>query len=62
MCRACVLVRMDESEWFPCNVGLRQGCVMSPWLLNVHMDGVVTDVNARVLGKWLELLSVADLR
>ena len=31
---------------------------MSPWLFNVHMDGVVTDVNARVLGKGLELLSV----
>ena len=26
------------SEWFPVNVGLRQGCVMSPWLFNVYMD------------------------
>ena len=39
--RACVLVGNDVSEWFPVNVGLRQGCVMSPWLLNVYMDGVV---------------------
>ena len=31
---------------------------MSPWLLNVYMDGVVREVNARVLGKGLELLSV----
>ena len=31
----------DVSEWFPVNVGLRQFCVMSPWLFNVHMDGVV---------------------
>ena len=45
------------SEWFPVNVGLRQGCVMSPWLFNVHMDGVVQKLNVRVLGKWLELLS-----
>ena len=22
-------------------VGLRQGCVMSPWLFNMNMDGVV---------------------
>ena len=29
---------------------------MSPWLFNVYMDGVVREVNARVLGKWLELL------
>ena len=26
--------------WFPVNVGLRQGCVMSPWFFNVYMDGV----------------------
>ena len=32
------------------NVGLRQGCVMSPWLFNVHVDGVVREVNVRVLG------------
>ena len=45
------------SEWFPVNVGLRQGCVMSPWLFNVYMDGAVREVNVRVLGKGLELLS-----
>ena len=30
---------------------------MSPWLFNVYMDGVVREVNFRVLGKVLELLS-----
>ena len=45
------------SEWFPVNVGLRQGCVMSPWLFNVYMDGVVREVNIRELGKGMELLS-----
>ena len=45
------------SEWFPVNVGLRQGCVMSPWLSNVYMDGVVREVNVRVLGKLSKLLS-----
>ena len=29
------------SEWFGVEVGLRQGCVMSPWLFNMNMDGVV---------------------
>ena len=47
----------DVSEWFPVNVELRQGCVMSPWLFNVYMDGVVREVNVRILGKGLELLS-----
>ena len=28
--RACVRVGNDVSEWFPVNIGLRQGCVMSP--------------------------------
>ena len=45
------------SEWFLVNVGLRQGSVMSPWLFNVFMDGVVREVNVRVLEKRLELLS-----
>ena len=39
------------------NVELRQGCVMSPWLVNVYINGVVREVNVMVLGKWLELLS-----
>ena len=39
--RECVRVGNDASEWFPVNVRLRQGCVMSPWLFNVYMDGVV---------------------
>ena len=55
--RACVRVGNDVSEWFPVNVGLRLGCVMSPWLFHVYMDGVVREVNVRVLGKGLELLS-----
>ena len=46
------------SERFPVSVGLRQGCVMSPWLFNVYIDDVVREVNVRVLGKGLELLSV----
>ena len=33
--RACVRVGNGVSEWFPVNVGLRQGYVISPWLFNV---------------------------
>ena len=55
--RACVRVGNDVSESFPVNVRLRQGSVTSPWLFNVYMDGVVREVNVRVLGKRLELLS-----
>ena len=45
---ACVRVDEKVSECFSVNVGLRQGCVMSPWLFNLYMDGVVREVYARV--------------
>ena len=55
--RAFVRVGNVVCDWFPVNVVLRQGCVMSPWLFNIYMVSVVREVNVRVLGKWLELLS-----
>ncbi len=29
----------ETSEHLEIKVGLRQGCVMSPWLFNIYMDG-----------------------
>ena len=58
---ACVRVAQGESEWFSVRVGLRQGCVMSPWLFNVYMDGVVREVNARVLQRGVRLISDAGM-
>ena len=37
-----------ESEWFRIWIGLRQGCVMSPWF-NMYTEGVVRDVKVRVM-------------
>ena len=48
--RPFVRVRMYVSERFPDNVGLRQGCVMSPWLFNVYVDGVVREFVLGFLG------------
>ena len=48
--KACVRVGNEMSEWFPVRVALRQECLMSLWLFNVYIDGVVREVNARVLG------------
>ena len=45
----------DLSERFEVNVGLRQGCVMSPWLFNVFMDGVVREVKMRTMERGLML-------
>ena len=58
--KACVRVGSEVSEWFPVRVGLRQGCVMSPWLFNLYIDGVVREVNTRVLGRGLKLVDGND--
>ena len=47
--KACVRVRNEVSKWFPVRVGLRQGCVMSPWMFNLYIDGVVRDKNLMCL-------------
>ena len=58
--KACVRVENAVSEWFSVRVGLRQGCVMSPWLFNLYINGVVREVNARVLGRQLKLVDGND--
>lgn len=60
--RACVRVGSEVSEWFDVKVGVRQGCVMSPWLFNVYMDGVVREVYARTRGVGVNLLNEAGER
>ena len=58
--KACVRVGNELSEWFPVRVGLRQECVMSLWLFNLYIDGVVREVNAQVLGRGLKLVDGND--
>ena len=41
---ACGRVCRKESEWFRVEVGLRQACVMPPWVFNLFMDGVVREI------------------
>ena len=39
---------------------MRQGCVISPWLFNLYIDGVAREVNARVIGRGLKLVDGND--
>ena len=41
--QACVRVKGGESECFRIDSGVRQGCIMSPWLFNVYMETVTKE-------------------
>ena len=41
---AYVRVKCDESERFRIDCGVRYWCIMSPWLFNAYMDGVMRKV------------------
>ena len=40
----CVILKGGESERFRIDSGVRQGYIISPWLLNVYMVGVMKEV------------------
>ena len=40
----CVRIKGVESEQFRIESGVRQGCIMSSWLFNVYMDGLLKQV------------------
>ena len=41
---ACVRVKGCESEKFRIYNGVRQGCIISPWLFNSYMEGVIKEL------------------
>ncbi len=45
---ASVQVNGELSETFSVEVGVRQGCVMSPWLFSIYMDGCIREIKVRV--------------
>ncbi len=38
----------ELSESFSVKVGMRQGCMMSPWLFNIYMDGCIREMKVGV--------------
>ena len=37
-------IRVKRGERFRIDSGVRQGCIMSPWLFNVYMDAAMKEV------------------
>ena len=54
--KACVRIGNEVSEWFSVNVGVRLSYVMAPWLMNLNMDGIEREGEARTLGKGAQLM------
>ena len=52
---AKVRINGNCSESFEVAFGLRRGCVMSSWLFNINMDGVVREVKAEMLERGVKL-------
>src|SRR5678815_3019926 len=53
---ACVRINGVKSDWFNINSGVTQGCVMSPWLFNLYMDGVMKELEMGVSGNGVRMM------
>jgi len=47
---SCVLVNGRRSKWFPVEQGVRQGCVLSPLLFLVFINGLIREIREEGLG------------
>ena len=55
----CVRVKGGESEWFRIDNRVRQGCIMSPWLFHVYMDGLMKEVKMGMGRRGVRFLEIA---
>ena len=53
---AFVRAKGGEKEQFWIDSGVRQGCIMFPWLFNLYMDGVMKEVKIGTGRKGLSFL------
>ena len=47
---SCVLVSGEKTEWFKIDTGVRQGCVLSPRLYALFINGLIDELSNAKLG------------
>ena len=63
---SCVIVDGESSEWFESQMGVRQGCILSPVLYSIFMNVFALELlrcgvgGVMVVGEWLRILLFAD--
>ena len=45
---ACVRAKGSESEYFHSDSGVRQDCIISPWIFNVYMNPEMKEMKIRM--------------
>ena len=63
--QSAVLAGDEQTEWFDLSTGVRQGCVMSPILFSLFINGLAKEINKKttginVGGRRVRLLLYAD--
>ena len=59
--QSVVLINDDRTEWFNVDVGVRQGCVLSPTLFNIFINRVIKEVKAMRKGVMINQIMVSIL-
>ncbi len=49
------------TDWFPVNIGLKQGCVLPPSLFNLYINGLIKEIKASGIGVDVDMEKVVIL-
>ncbi len=56
-----VKINGNLTDWFPVNIGLKQGCMLSPSLFNLYINGLIKEIKASGIGVDVDMEKVVIL-